>query len=870
MGDERGVSIVRFSADNLVRQPPVQWAISQLSEALAARGIAVQTTDRVEATLGDDLCILVAGSQSEDVCEILGAAGVSVPDAPESLALVQGKMDGRAVTLACGCDVRGLVYAVTELADRVHFAEDALGALTVTEPVAEQPANEIRSIARLFTSEVEDKGWFCDRDFWPEYLSMLVSQRFNRFRLTLGLGYNFPRHVRDATFYFAYPFLLSVPGYDVHMPGLSDAERDRNLEMLRFIGGETVARGLDFQLGLWTHAYEWIDSPEANYTVAGLTPENHAAYCRDALRELLKACPSISGVTFRVHGESGVPEQSYDFWRTVFDGIVQCGRQVEVDMHAKGLDQEMIDVALATGLPVKVSPKYWAEHMGLPYHLASIREQERSYGGGKNRDFMAFSGGSRRFLRYCYGDLMDEDRRYGILYRIWPGTQRLLLWGDPATAAGYGRYASFCGCQGMELCEPLTFKGRGGSGLLGGRDGYADAALRPEGGDWEKYLYTYRLIGRLLYHPDTDPEVWRRFLQRQYGEAACAVEEALANASRILPLITIAHHPSASNNAYWPEMYTNMPIVDASRSHPYGDTPAPKRFGTVSALDPALFSSIDEFAEELAEGKLSGKYSPLKVADWLEGFAQVATDKLKEAEGGVANRSDAAFRRVAADVAIQAGLGRFFAEKLRAGVFYALSRHTDDARTLNAALSAYRRARAAWAEMSEHAAVYVPDITFGHTPHLRGHWSDRLAAIDDDIRDMEAALVEMGGETKGEMAFVKFEGGEHGIACEHNPPAAFRRGEAVPVDLAASAREGDAISVRLHYRRVNQAEAYVVADVPGTEGCFRTAIPGDYSDSPYPLQYWFELRDALGRAWFWPELEADLSNQPYFVVRQAK
>ena len=70
-------------------------------------------------------------------------------------------------------------------------------------------------------------------------------------------------------------------------------------------------------------------------------------------------------MTFRVHGESGVPEQSYDFWKTVFDGIVQCGQAVEIDMHAKGLDGQMIDVALATGMPVNISPKYWAtRHAG--------------------------------------------------------------------------------------------------------------------------------------------------------------------------------------------------------------------------------------------------------------------------------------------------------------------------------------------------------------------------------------------------------------------------------------------------------------------------------------------------------------------------
>ncbi len=47
-----------------------------------------------------------------------------------------------------------------------------------------------------------------------------------------------------------------------------------------------------------------------------------------------------------------------------------------------------------------------------------------------------------------------------------------------------------------------------------------------------------------------------------------------------------------------------MPIVDAGRSQPYGDTPSPKRFGTVSPLDPEFFSTIEEFADELVAGQL--------------------------------------------------------------------------------------------------------------------------------------------------------------------------------------------------------------------------------------------------------------------------
>ena len=358
------------------------------------------------------------------------------------------------------------------------------------------------------------------RLFWRSYLSMLATQRFNRFNLALGVGYDFATHLRDTYFYFAYPFLLPVPGYNVRVSGLPDAEREQNLEMLRFISDEATVRGLHFQLGIWTHAYQWTDSPGVNHTIEGLTPQTHATYCRDALKAVLQACPSVAGVTFRIHGESGVTEGSYDFWKTVFDGVARCGRQVEIDMHAKGIDQAMIDIALATGMPVKISPKSWAEHMGLPYHQAAIREMELPKARGRAGDLMYLSTGSRSFLRYGYGDLLKEDRRYGVLHRMWPGTQRLLLWGDPETAAAYGRASSFCGSSGLELFEPLSFKGRKGSGRPGRRDAYADASLKPKGGDWEKYAYTYRLWGRLLYNPEADtirggtPHRLRRLLLR--------------------------------------------------------------------------------------------------------------------------------------------------------------------------------------------------------------------------------------------------------------------------------------------------------------------------------------------------------------------
>src|SRR5690242_18906618 len=240
-------------------------------------------------------------------------------------------------------------------------------------------------------------------------------------------------------------------------------------------------------------------------------------------------------------------------------------------------------------MPVRLSPKYWAEHMGLPYQQTAIRDLEMPRETPQNGTFFSLSTGSRIFTRYGYADFLREDRPYSLIYRIWPGTHRFLLWGDPVSTAAHARAFQFCGSNGAELYEPLSFKGRRGSGQPGSRCAYADASLNPER-DWEKYLYTYRVWGRLLYNPNSDPDVWRRQLRREFPSTASSVETALAAATRILPLITTAHLPSGANDTYGPEFYTNQPIVEESPTCPYHDTPSPKTFGNVSPLDPEMFS----------------------------------------------------------------------------------------------------------------------------------------------------------------------------------------------------------------------------------------------------------------------------------------
>ena len=45
------------------------------------------------------------------------------------------------------------------------------------------------------------------------------------------------------------------------------------------------------------------------------------------------------------------------------------------------------------------------------------------------------------------------------------------------------------------------------------------------------------------------------------------------------------------------------------------------------------------------------------------------------------------------------------------------------------------------------------------------------------------------------------------------------------------------------------------------------SLPVADFDTPFAMQYLFTIHDASGGAWLHPGLGADLSDQPYYVVR---
>ena len=104
-------------------------------------------------------------------------------------------------------------------------------------------------------------------------------------------------------------------------------------------------------------------------------------------------------------------------------------------------------------------------------------------------------------------------------------------------------------------------------------------------------------------------------------------------------------------------------------------------------------------------------------------------------------------------------------------------------------------------------------------------------------------------------------------ALRHEPPPRFRPAQALDIEASLQKK---ARAVRLYYRHVNQAERFQSVEMEYRDNRYRGVIPAAYTDSPYPLQYYFEVEQpGTGTPALHPGFDANMTGQPYFVVRRS-
>jgi hypothetical protein len=100
------------------------------------------------------------------------------------------------------------------------------------------------------------------------------------------------------------------------------------------------------------------------------------------------------------------------------------------------------------------------------------------------------------------------------------------------------------------------------------------------------------------------------------------------------------------------------------------------------------------------------------------------------------------------------------------------------------------------------------------------------------------------------------------LGTTHKPAGSFTPGRALPVSLTV---DSNVTVAEFFYRHVNQGERWNSLPMTKSSNGFVSAIPGDYTKSVYPLQYYFVVRRGEASSYH-PEFNETLSNEPYFSV----
>jgi hypothetical protein len=720
--------------------PGSRHAFAALRAALRDKRVQFDEPRGVEAA--DGRIVIVAGSASGTgpAVSLARALQIALPSGREALLIRHANWKGKKLLLVAGADDRGLMYALYDVADRIGWAPGASDPLSEVRDTQEKPAVPERALSMYTMNQAYFESRFYDEAFWARYLDTLARNRFNTFALLFAY---------ESSGYFAppYPYFFEVEGFpEVRAIGVTREQQQRNLAALNRLIRMTHERGLDFTLGIWDHIYRgghytpavWdhlfkiendpVQRPMQGLTeqnlpqnkpgqwpVQGLTEQNLLAYSQAAIAKLLRLVPNIQAIQFRMHGESGLGKgERRAFWSAIYRVMKEVGAGIRFDARAKDLPDDIIDLALEMGVPIRICTKYWAEQMGLPFHPTHIQRKNQ------------FD------RRHGYADMLRYPQRYKMHWRLWTGgTSRILLWGDPDYVRRFAESTHLYDGDGFEVNEPLATKMASHPHNMPPFE-----LLRPQYRyyDWEfeRYWHFFQVFGRLGYNPETPAEVWDREFERRFGkDSGPYVERALHQASRILPRIVAYSMPPPffPTTRGWPEKqrWENLPAYAAAEPS-----------------DTEQFVSIQEEARNRLLGKDSAKTKPEATSQWFASLAKEVKEQVQQAEKRVGGRRNKEFDSTVVDLKILASLAEYHARRIPAGISYALFQQSQDLNALEDAIAGEGRAIKAWEEVVQAAGdVYNDNLAFGrkHVDHA-GHWRNELEALRNGLSELERQKAE--------------------------------------------------------------------------------------------------------------------------------
>jgi hypothetical protein len=826
---------------------PGQHGLTKLKESLRSKGASLEEIASLQKATGHTILVAGLTSGAGEAAKLISELKLSHGSDPESVLIKRTTHEGRTVVLVAGSDARGLMYGLLDVADRVGWAESSEEPFSGVRDMDEKPYCPERALSIYTFNRAYWESRFYNEAYWARYLDLLAQNRFNS--LVVIFGYENGGFLAPC-----YPYFFDVEGFPgIRMVGITPEQQERNLAAFNRLIQMAHDRGVKVTVGIWDHIYrggvqgggipgadEATKKPMPGL-VWGVTAENLVPYTKAALARFVKRMPALDAIQFRMHDESGLKNSEQEaFWRDVFQMMKQAAPHLRLDLRAKGLPDSVIQSAIDTGVPFRITTKYWMEQMGLPFHPTHINQQNQSD------------------RRHSYADMLRYPQNYKMHWRLWSGgTARLLLWGDPNYARRFAESSRLYDGDGFEVNEPLCTKMEAQP-----HDAKPFDSLSPDRRyydyEFERYWHFFQVFGRIGYSTNTPSDIWQREFEKRFGkEAGPLVEQGLHRASRVLPRIVASCYP-----------YSAFPMTRGwAEKQRLGDLPD---YAKAQGSDIQQFANFDEEAQILMEGGETAKVRPGANSQWFARTAGEIGAAVAEAEKRVGSHQNKEFEASVTDLKILANLALFHSRRIPAAVSYRLFQRSKDPRALADAIASERNAVEAWRQLVAAAGdFYTDDLMMGvRNADLCGHWRDELVPLEKGLAGLERQQRELKSDATFKPA-PRFEASAKtgdGVAPQvrHQPVLTAALGR--PLSICAEVQDPAGVKwVRLRYRSVNQRQDYRILPMlpTGEKDAYRAVIPAEDIVPAWDLMYLIEAMDQGGNGRIHPNLETET---PYIIV----
>jgi len=819
--------------------------IDKLTEILSKKNIFFEKVSSINQAQGKTIIIAGLSKGSGAAAMILKSGSHRLPDAAEALTIFKTIIQNKQTWVISGSDDTGLMYALLDVANRIGWSTGKTNPFNRVKKTTEKADVKERAVVIYTMNRAHWESRFYDEKYWESYLDMMATDRLNM--LEVGFGFENGGFLAPA-----YPYFFNVESFSfIRMGDITSEQQKRNLDALNRLIQMCHDRGIKFRVGFWDHIYRGgfqsnKDLPEqVNSQVQGVTADNMIAYTQVALAKFIVLVPHLDGILFRAHNESGLKkEEQLTFWKGVFDMLKEKAPNLVVDLHAKEVSDTIVHEGQDRGLTIRMSTKYWMEQMGLPFHPTHTnRITDDSY------------------RRHSYADMLNYEEHYKVFYRIWGGTTRVLLWGDPEYAKRFAVSTHIHDGAGFGVNEPLTTKMHAQP-----HDAKPFDLLKPKYRyyeyEFERYWHFYQSFGRMGYNPATPADIWDEAFSQHFGTTTGPViEKALHIASWVLPRIVASCFP-----------LVGFPIASgwAEKQH-LGDLPD---YAKTTPSDVQQFSSFNDEAKLIMENRETAKILPSRNSKWFKQTSDKINQLITAAERSADNKPGGELFSTITDLKILGNLALYHSCRIPAAVSYRLYENTRDVTALDDAIKYEKNAIKAWKQIVRVAGdVYADTLMMGPRKRtLTGHWREELTDLESGLSKLEQLKTNYQKPDSAKVA-IHFKAAAN---VDYNslfkiltqPATAALAGQPLTIRVKVTATAG-LKWVHLLYREVNQYKEFKTIDMHITrdKNIFEATIPGEGVTSKWDLMYLFEIMDRHKNGIIFPNLDI---QTPYILVKVSK